>query len=316
MLDRTDRHFRWFARRLSRRTLLYSEMIHASAVRFGDRGQLLGFDPDEHPIALQLGGDEPSELAEAARIGVDWGYDQINLNVGCPSERVQHRRFGACLMAHPDVVARAVEAVRAAVDVPVTVKHRIGIDDLDRYEDMERFVRTVADAGCTRFTVHARKAWLKGLSPKQNRTVPPLRHDEVHRLKATLPHLSIEINGGIRTVDEVRGHLAHVDAVMIGRAFVDDPWLLAQLEPVVFGEPSPATDRVAAAEAVLPYLERLAAEGQPGHRVTRHLVDLFSGQPGSRSWRRALADGSRTLGPGALLPAIDAVRGAEARGAA
>ncbi|MCB9664222.1 MAG: tRNA dihydrouridine(20/20a) synthase DusA [Alphaproteobacteria bacterium] len=314
MMDRTDRHFRFVMRRITRRALLYTEMITTGAILHGDRQHLLGFHPDEHPVALQLGGDDPGALAEAARIVVDQGYDEVNLNVGCPSDRVQRGRFGACLMLHPEVVADGVAAMRAAVDVEVTVKHRIGVDDHDTYDDMERFVRTVAAAGCRRFTVHARKAWLQGLSPRQNREIPPLRYDEVVRLKREHPELEIEINGGIRTADAVVEHLGSVDAVMIGRAAVDDPWLFADLEARIFGEASPAGDRFEAARAVLPYLEALEARGEPGHRVTRHLLTLFAGQPGGRVFRRLLTEGG-AAGALALRQALDAVAAIQERAA-
>ena len=230
MMDRTDRHFRFFLRRITRHTLLYTEMVTTGAVIHGDRERLLGFDLREKPVALQLGGDDPRALAECARIGEGFGYDEINLNVGCPSDRVQKGRIGACLMAEPERVADGVEAMRAAVSIPVTVKHRIGIDHLDRYEDMARFVTTVAAAGSDRFTVHARIAWLQGLSPKENRDIPPLRYDDVYRLKREHPDLSIEINGGVRSLDGVEEHLREVDAVMIGRAACDDPYLFAEAD--------------------------------------------------------------------------------------
>ncbi|MDX1387987.1 MAG: tRNA dihydrouridine(20/20a) synthase DusA, partial [Acidobacteriota bacterium] len=230
MMDRTDRHYRRFVREITRRTLLYTEMITTGAVLQGDRDFLLGFSPEERPLALQLGGDDPEALSECARIAEDRGYDEVNLNVGCPSDRVRQGRFGACLMAEPERVADAVAAMREATSVPVTVKHRIGIDDLDRYEDMALFVRTVAGAGCDRFSVHARKAVLGGLSPKANRTVPPLRYEDVHRLKREHPGLRIEINGGIASLEEVRRQLEFVDGVMIGRAAYDDPFLLSTVD--------------------------------------------------------------------------------------
>ena len=236
MMERTDRHYRYFMRQMTRRTLLYTEMITTAAILHGDREKLLGFSSEEKPLSLQVGGDNPQELAECARIAEDMGYDEINLNVGCPSNRVQNGNFGACLMAQPERVAQAVEAMQKAVDLPVTVKHRIGIDQRDRYEDMAHFVRIVSEVGCRRFTVHARKAWLKGLSPKENRNIPPLRYQDVHRLKQEFPHLFIEINGGITTLEQVQEQLKLVDAVMIGRAAYDNPYLFATVDRDLYGE--------------------------------------------------------------------------------
>ncbi len=293
MMERTDRHYRWIARRLTKRTLLYTEMVTTGAILHGDRDEILGFSPeDESPVALQLGGDDPAELATCARIGVDLGYDEINLNVGCPSDAVQRGRFGACLMGEPTRVADAVAAMRAAVPVPVTVKHRIGIDDRDRYEDLENFVATVAAAGCDRFTVHARKAWLSGLSPKQNRTVPPLRYEDVYRLKREHPDLVIEINGGIRTLEATRDHLEHVDGVMIGRAAYDDPMLLAHADRVIFedADADESTTRRALLELTIPYAETWHGRGLPLRVIARHLHGLFCGVAGARAWKRTLAD--------------------------
>ncbi|TNF25963.1 MAG: tRNA dihydrouridine(20/20a) synthase DusA [Deltaproteobacteria bacterium] len=302
MMDRTDRHFRYFMRRLTRHTLLYTEMVTTGAVIHGDRELLLGFHPDEHPIALQLGGDDPTELARCARIAADWGYDEVNLNVGCPSDRVQNGNFGACLMAEPERVAEGVAAMRAAVDLPVTVKHRIGIDHIDRYEDMLRFVTVVAAAGADRFTVHARKAWLQGLSPKENREVPPLRYDDVHRLKRELPHLDIEINGGLRDLDVTLAQLAHVDAVMIGRAAVDEPYLFAEADRRVFGDAAAAVPtREEVALAMIPYLEGLVAAGDRVHRASRHMLTLFHGVAGTRAWKRLLSENPRTTEPAAMI---------------
>lgn len=296
MMQCTDRYFRYFMRQITRRTLLYTEMVTARGVLNGDLERLLGFDDLEHPIALQLGGDDPTAMAEAARIGRDFGYDEININVGCPSDRVQSGNFGACLMDDPDTVARCVEAMQRAVDVPVTVKHRIGVDERDRYEDMHRFVSTVSSAGCTRFTVHARKAWLQGLSPKENRTVPPLRYEDVYRLKHEFPTLTIEINGGIQTLQETREHLDYVDAVMIGRQAYDTPWLFAQIDPIFFGEPAPTKSRHEAVEAVYDYLDRKVATGAKLSHMTRHLLNLFKGCPGARSWRRHLSENAHLEG--------------------
>ncbi len=301
MMDRTDRHYRFLMRAVTRRCLLYTEMLTTGAVLHGDRERLLGFDPRERPLAIQLGGDDPAELARAARVAEQLGYDEIDLNVGCPSDRVQQGRFGACLMAEPDRVARAVEAMRAAVALPVTVKHRIGIDDLDRYEDLERFVRRVAAAGCDRFVIHARKAWLTGLSPKQNRTVPPLRYSDVHRLKAALPGLAIEINGGFTSLAQVREQLQRVDGVMIGRAAYDDPFMLATADREVFGENAPAPTRRGVVEAMLPYIEQWRARDVALGTLTRHMLGLVNARPGARAWRRHLSERAGRPGAGPEL---------------
>jgi tRNA-dihydrouridine synthase A len=299
MMDRTDRHFRAFLRGITRRTLLYTEMITTGAVLHGDRDHLLGHDEVERPLALQLGGDDPGELARAAALAAEWGYDEVNLNVGCPSDRVQKGRFGACLMAEPERVAAAVAAMRDAVDLPVTVKHRIGIDEADRYEDMLRFVTMVAAAGCDRFSVHARKAWLSGLSPKENRTVPPLRYELVHRLKRELPHLAVEINGGILDLAAAREHLAAgVDAVMIGRAAYDDPYLLAAADRDLFGDAAEPPSRREVLARLLPYVERQLARGVPLQRLSRHFLGLFAGRPGARAWKRHLAEHAHRPGAG------------------
>lgn len=290
MMDHTDRHFRWLMRQLTRRALLYTEMVVALAIRHGDRQRLLGYDPAEKPLALQLGGDDPALLALCARIAEDLGYDEVNLNVGCPSDRVQSGCFGAVLMRTPERVARAVEAMRAAVAIPVTVKHRIGVDDADAYEDLLRFVDTVAAAGCDRFVVHARKAVLAGLSPRENREVPPLRHADVHRLKAERPHLAIELNGGIRTLDDALHHLARVDGVMLGRAVVDRPMVLADADRRLFGDDRPALTRDELVERAAAYVARWEGRPhfQPRH-VWRHLVNLYAGEPGARAWRRTVS---------------------------
>ena len=310
MMGWTDRHYRYLARLVTRDTLLYTEMVTAPAVLHGDRNRLLGFDPAEHPVALQLGGEDPAELAACARVAQELGYDEVNLNVGCPSDRVQQGRFGACLMADPDRVAACVDAMRGAVDIPVTVKHRIGIDDADAYEDMERFVRIVAAAGVDACIVHARKAWLQGLSPKENRTVPPLRHAEVHRLKRAHPELVIETNGGIAGLADVQRHLEHVDGVMLGRAAYEDVWLLAGADAAIHGGSRTPPSRREVVGAMLPYVERVVSEGEPISRVTRHMVNLFRGVPGARSWRRHLSEHAHRPGAGpevvadalALLP--------------
>ncbi|NEQ30958.1 MAG: tRNA dihydrouridine(20/20a) synthase DusA [Leptolyngbya sp. SIO4C5] len=299
MMDRTDRHFRYFMRQITRHTLLYTEMVTSNAIIHGDRERLLGFSPEEKPLALQLGGDTPVDLAACARIAAEMGYDEVNLNVGCPSDRVKNGNFGACLMAQPQRVADCVAAMRAAVSIPVTVKHRIGIDQRDRYEDMAHFVSVVAQAGCDRFTVHARKAWLQGLSPKENRTVPPLRYADVHRLKREFPHLFIEINGGFKTLVEAKAQLGAVDAVMIGRAAYDDPYLFAEADRLIFGQSTSVPTRQAIAENMLPYIETWIAKGYKLNKITRHMLQLFLGQPGSRLWRRYLTEQSCHWGVGA-----------------
>jgi tRNA-dihydrouridine synthase A len=311
MMDHTDRHLRWVLRQLTRRTLLYTEMVVGQAVRHGDRERLLGFDPEEKPLALQLGGDEPVLLAECAAIAEDLGYDEVNLNVGCPSDRVQSGCFGAVLMRRPERVAAAVEAMRRRVAIPVTVKHRIGVDELDRYEDLHRFVTAVPAAD--RFVVHARIALLDGLSPRENREIPPLRHADVHRLKAELPHLRIEINGGIRTLDEAEAHLQRVDGVMIGRAAVETPLMFADADQRLFGSTATPVGVEELVDRVAGYLGRCARlRGFRPRHVLRHLLNLYAGVPGARAWRRILAERSDE-GTDALRAALAAISGAEAR---
>lgn len=290
MMEWTDRHFRFFARLLSRRALLYTEMLTSAALIHGERHRLLDFDCSEHPLALQLGGSDPRELAAAARIGEDWGYDEINLNVGCPSDRVQSGRFGACLMAEPELVAECVAAMRATVRVPVTVKCRIGIDERDSWEELVHFVATVTAAGAQAVIVHARKAWLQGLSPKENREIPPLHYPSVHRLKHEFPALAIVINGGIGTLDDCDEHLRHVDGVMLGRSAYHDPWLLARVDSQLFGTTDPMDTRHHALDAFLPYVERQLAEGCRLHQISRHVLGLFHGCPGGRRFRRHIAE--------------------------
>ena len=290
MLEWTDRHCRYFLRLMSRHALLYTEMVTTGAVLRGDRDRLLGFDPAEHPLALQLGGSDPADLAASACVGEDFGYDEINLNVGCPSDRVQNGRFGACLMAEPELVARGVAAMMAQVKVPVTVKTRLGIDDLDSYEHLCRFVSTVADAGCTRFIIHARKAWLSGLSPKQNRDVPPLRYDVAAQLKRDFPRLEIVLNGGVRTLDDCLEHLAVFDGVMVGRAAYHDPYLLTQVDGRLFGDGGAIPSRHAVLESFLPYVEQALAKGTRLQSISRHILGLFNEVPGGRRWRRHLSE--------------------------
>lgn len=290
MMDRTDRHYRYFMRQITRRTLLYTEMVTTAAILHGDQEQLLGFSPEEKPLVLQLGGDNPNHLATCAKIAEDMGYDQVNLNVGCPSDRVQNGNFGACLMAQPELVAKAVEAMQKVVNIPVTIKHRIGIDDQDKYEDMANFVRIVANAGCQHFSVHARKAWLQGLSPKENRTIPPLRYEEVHRLKQEFPQLFIEINGGFKTLTEVKDQLQFVDAVMIGRAAYDHPYLFATADQEIYGEKTPPLTRQEVIEAMYPYLEYWLQKGVKLNSMTRHFLELFARQPGTKAWKRYISE--------------------------
>jgi tRNA-dihydrouridine synthase A len=290
MMDWTDRHCRYFHRLLSRHALLYTEMITTGAVIHGDREKLLGFDPAEHPVALQLGGNDPAELARSAAIAGSFGYDEINLNVGCPSDRVQSGRFGACLMAEPELVADCVAAMQAAVSVPVTVKSRIGIDDRDSYEELAHFVDVIAATGCRTFIVHARKAWLQGLSPKQNREIPPLQYDTVYRLKQDFPGLNIVINGGITDLSQAQQHLQRVDGVMIGRAAYQNPSILAQVDRLFFDPDAAVADRHRVIGQLLPYIERQLQHGVRLASMTRHIIGLFQGQPGAKAWRRYLSE--------------------------
>jgi tRNA-dihydrouridine synthase A len=290
MMDWTDRHCRFFHRLITRRALLYTEMVTAEAILHGHRDRLLGFSAEEHPVALQLGGSDPARLAEAAAIGEGYGYDEINLNVGCPSDRVQEGRFGACLMAEPALVARCVAAMRARVTVPVTVKCRIGIDDQDSEADLERFIAAVAAAGCRTVIVHARKAWLEGLSPRENREVPPLDYPRVYRLKAAHPELDIVINGGIASLAEAEAHLTHVDGVAMGRTAYQNPYLLAEADWRLFGDAAPPLTRRGVLEALLPYAERHLTGGGRLNNVTRHILGLYHGRPRARAFRRHLSE--------------------------
>ena len=290
MMDWTDRHCRVFHRHLTRRARLYTEMLTTGAIIHGDRARLLGFDQSEHPLALQLGGSDPRDLATSAKIGEDFGYDEINLNVGCPSDRVKDGRFGACLMAEPELVAFCVDAMKRAVKIPVTVKCRIGIDDQDPEISLDALARGVIAAGADVLIVHARKAWLSGLSPKQNRDIPPLDYDRVYRLKAALPDVPIVINGGIGSLEEASAHLAHVDGVMLGRAAYQEPWRLLDVDPMLFGEAAPHATMKDAFEAMLPYIERELARGTRLHAITRHFVGAFHAVPGARAFRRHLAE--------------------------
>ena len=302
MMDWTDRHCRFFHRLLTRRALIYTEMITTGAVLHGDRARLLAFDPAEHPVAVQLGGSDPRDLAMAAEIGEDFGYDEINLNVGCPSDRVKDGRFGACLMAEPALVAEGVHAMKRAVGIPVTVKCRIGIDDQDPEMALDELARRVVAAGADALIVHARKAWLDGLSPKDNREIPPLDYARVYRLKAARPRLTVVVNGGIATVEAAAAHLRRVDGAMLGRAAYREPWRLLAVDPLLFGLPSPAPSPRAALELLMPYLARELARGTRPHAVTRHVLGLFNGMPGARAFRRHIA--THAVSPGAGVEVI------------
>ena len=302
MMEWTDRHCRSFHRLLTRRALLYTEMITAAAVLRGDRARLLAFEEAEHPLALQLGGSDPRALGEAARICADRGFDEINLNVGCPSDRVQEGRFGACLMAEPALVADCVAAMKAAVAVPVTVKCRIGIDDQDPEEALDTLAQLVVAAGADALIVHARKAWLDGLSPKENRDIPPLDYDRVYRLKRAHPQLEVALNGGIASVEQAAAHLTHVDGVMMGRAAYQESWRLLGVDPLIFGAPAPFASPKDAAEAFLPYVERELARGTRLSAMTRHLLGLFHSVPGARAFRRHLA--THAVKPGAGIAVL------------
>ncbi|OGB34607.1 MAG: tRNA dihydrouridine(20/20a) synthase DusA [Burkholderiales bacterium RIFCSPLOWO2_12_FULL_61_40] len=291
MMDWTDRHCRYFHRLLTRHALLYTEMVTTGALVHGDVPRHLQFNTEEHPVALQLGGSEPADLAHCARLGAQWGYDEINLNCGCPSERVQRGAFGACLMAEPRLVADCVKAMVDVVDVPVTVKHRIGIDTTESYGFVRDFVGTVAEAGCSTFIVHARNAWLKGLSPKENREVPPLRYALVHQLKREFPHLVIAVNGGITTTAQVTDQLQHLDGVMLGREAYHNPWWLSEWDTAFYQADGNGMTREGVEDQMVAYMEREAAEhGTPWYSIARHMLGLRHGQPGSRKWRQLWSD--------------------------
>lgn len=298
MMDWSDHHCRHFWRLLTHHALLYTEMVTTGALIHGDRERFLHYNDSEHPVALQLGGSDPADLARCAAWAQEWGYDEVNLNCGCPSDRVQSGAFGACLMAQPALVADCVAAMRDACDLPVTVKHRIGIDDMESYEELKHFVTTIAEAGCRVFIVHARKAWLQGLSPKQNREIPPLNYPWVYRLKQELPELTIVINGGITSLAQAQEHLAQVDGVMIGREAYQNPWMLAQTDALLYGAPNPATDRDDVLRAFLPYVRERLAEGVPLNHMTRHILGLYQGVPGARKFRRHLSENAYRKGAG------------------
>ena len=312
MLDLTDRHARLFLRLMSRGPRLYTEMITTGALLHGDAQRFLRFDPAEHPVAIQLGGSDPEALARCAVMAAQAGYDEINLNVGCPSDRVRNGRFGACLMAEPDLVAHCMEAMGRASPVPVTLKTRIGIDRDESAERLHALVRAVREAGCRTVIVHARNAWLDGLSPKENREIPPLRYGIVHELKSMFPDLCIVLNGGLRSLESALEHLDRVDGVMLGREAYYNPWLLAGVDPLLFGQPSPVSGRGEVVAAMAQYAERECAAGTPLAAITRHVLALFQGQPGARAWRRTLSEEAHRPGAGAALlrRALDAMQAA------
>ena len=290
MLDWTDRHERFFLRLISKNTLLYTEMVTTGAIIHGERARFLEFNTEEHPVALQLGGSNPADLAECAKMAEQQGYDEVNLNVGCPSDRVKSGMFGACLMAKPQLVAECVHAMQSVVDIPVTVKHRIGIDENDSVEELFEFVEVVAAAGCKTFIVHARKAWLNGLSPKENRHIPPLRYDVVYELKKTMPQLDIVINGGINDLSTAQQQLEHVDGVMMGREVYHNPYILAEVDQLLYQSTAPVLSREEIFAAFLLYVERELAKGTRLHSMSRHILGLFNGLPGARKWRRYISE--------------------------
>ncbi|MCV2886645.1 tRNA dihydrouridine(20/20a) synthase DusA [Aestuariibacter sp. AA17] len=317
MLDWTDKHCRYFLRLISRHTLLYTEMVTTGAIIFG-KGDYLGFNSQEHPVALQLGGSDPTDMTRCAVLAQEKGYDEVNINVGCPSDRVQNGRFGACLMAEPETVAQCVSAMQSEVDIPVTVKSRIGIDDMDEYSDLTRFINVVAEAGCDTFIVHARKAWLQGLSPKENREVPPLIYDRVYQLKEEFPHLSISINGGVKTLKDAALHLNYTDGVMIGREVYANPYILAEVDKLFYHDATHVLSRVEIVQHMVEYTRQHIANGGRAWHVARHMLGLFQGQAGARVWRRYLSqhgpdrNADETLLLGALDALLDTQRQAEA----
>lgn len=298
MLDWTDRHCRYFHRLLSSQTLLYTEMVTTGAIIHG-KGDFLAYNEEEHPVALQLGGSNPADLARCAKLAQERGYDEINLNVGCPSDRVQNGRFGACLMAEPDLVAQCVAAMKEVVDIPVTVKTRIGIDDKDSYEFLTNFVTLVSEkGGCEQFTIHARKAWLSGLSPKENREIPPLDYPRAYQLKQDFPHLIIAVNGGVKTLAEAKEHLQHLDGVMIGREAYQSPYLLAEVDQQIFGLDTQVKKRSQVVQEMYPYIEQQLAQGSYLGHITRHMLGLFQNMPGARQWRRHISENAHKAGAG------------------
>lgn len=297
-MDWTDRDFRYLLRLMSQHALLYTEMVTTGALIHGNRKRFLAHDAQEYPLALQLGGSDPSELAECAKMGEDAGYQEVNINVGCPSDRVQSGRFGACLMAEPELVAEGVAAMQAKVSIPVTVKTRLGIDEFDSYEFLTDFIDKVSAAGCDTFILHARNAWLKGLSPKENRDIPPLNYERVYQVKKDYPHLHIDINGGIQDLDQASQHLEHVDGVMMGRTIYHNPYLLAEADKSIFGQDNNGLSRHEVIEAMLPYIEKRMQQGRPLKSITRHLLGVFQGEPGARRWRRHLSENAHLPGAG------------------
>jgi tRNA-dihydrouridine synthase A len=298
MLDWTDRHCRYFHRLLSSQTLLYTEMVTTGAIIHG-KGDFLAYNEAEHPVALQLGGSNPADLATCAKLAAERGYDEVNLNVGCPSDRVQNGRFGACLMAEPDLVAECVAAMREVVDIPVTVKTRIGIDDQDSYEFLTKFVSTVSEkGGVDQFTIHARKAWLSGLSPKENREIPPLDYPRAYQIKKDFPHLNVAVNGGVKTLEESLEHLQHLDGVMIGREAYQNPYILAQVDQLIFGLDTPVKKRKQVVEEMYPYIERQLSNGSYLGHISRHMIGLFQAMPGARQWRRYISENAHKKGAG------------------
>ncbi|MGR5527038.1 tRNA dihydrouridine(20/20a) synthase DusA [Vibrio maritimus] len=298
MLDWTDRHCRYFHRLLSSQTLLYTEMVTTGAIIHG-KGDFLAYNEEEHPVALQLGGSNPADLATCAKLAAERGYDEVNLNVGCPSDRVQNGRFGACLMAEPDLVAECVAAMREVADIPVTVKTRIGIDDQDSYEFLTKFVSTVSEkGGVDQFTIHARKAWLSGLSPKENREIPPLDYPRAYQIKKDFPHLNVAVNGGVKTLEESLEHLQHLDGVMIGREAYQNPYILAQIDQLIFGLDTPVKKRKQVVEEMYPYIERQLSNGSYLGHISRHMIGLFQAMPGARQWRRYISENAHKKGAG------------------
>ena len=297
MLDWTDRHYRYMARLISKHQLLFTEMVTTGAIIHG-KGDYLHYNEQENPVALQLGGSNPADLATCAKKAQEYGYDEVNINVGCPSDRVQNGRFGACLMAEPTLVANAVDAMRSVVDIPVTVKHRIGIDDLDSYQFMTDFVGEVSEAGCDTFIVHARKAWLSGLSPKQNREIPPLDYERVYQLKKDFSDLTISINGGVTSLEQTANHLKHVDGVMIGREAYANPYIMSQADSLFFDDHSEVLTRHQVVETMMEYIEKHLQQGGKLNHITRHMLTLFMGLPGAKQWRRYLSENAHKPGAG------------------
>ena len=309
MLDWTDKHYRYFARLMSKETLLYTEMVTTGAILHG-KGDYLAFNEQEHPLALQLGGSNPHDLAACAKMAAERGYDEINLNVGCPSDRVQNGKFGACLMAEPKLVAECVDAMQQAASIPITVKTRIGIDEQDSYEFLTDFIDTVKAVGCDTFIVHARKAWLQGLSPKENREIPPLDYERVYQLKRDYPKLNISINGGVKSITEAKGHLEHLDGVMVGREAYQNPYILAFVDNELYGANKPILSREQIIEQMLPYIETHLKNGGRLNHISRHMIGLFQGQSGSRAWRRYISENAHKPNAGmeVIIDALNAMK--------